>query len=83
LSERVVGNWFEKAGRRNDVVLATKFRFTMGEGPNRTGASRYRIVRCAEASLKRLKTDRIDLYQIHMQDVGTPGTKRSAPSTTS
>jgi aryl-alcohol dehydrogenase-like predicted oxidoreductase len=72
LSERVVGNWFEKAGRRNDVVLATKFRFTMGDGPNRTGASRYRIVRCAEASLKRLKTDRIDLYQIHMQDVDTP-----------
>jgi aryl-alcohol dehydrogenase-like predicted oxidoreductase len=45
-------------------VLATKFRFTMGDGPNRSGASRYRIVKCCEDSLRRLKTDRIDLYQI-------------------
>ena len=72
LSERVIGNWFEREGRRNDVVLATKFRFTMGSGPNRSGASRYRIVRCVEDSLRRLKTDRIDLYQIHMQDIDTP-----------
>jgi aryl-alcohol dehydrogenase-like predicted oxidoreductase len=72
LSERVVGNWFEKSRRRDEVVLATKFRFTMGDGPNRTGASRYRIVRCCENSLRRLKTDRIDLYQIHCQDMNTP-----------
>jgi aryl-alcohol dehydrogenase-like predicted oxidoreductase len=54
------------------VVLATKFRFRMGEGPNSSGGSRYHIVRAAEDSLRRLKTDRIDLYQIHMQDIDTP-----------
>jgi aryl-alcohol dehydrogenase-like predicted oxidoreductase len=72
LSERVLGHWFLGGGRRDRVVLATKFRFTMGDGPNRSGASRYRIVRCVEDSLQRLKTDRIDLYQIHMQDVTVP-----------
>ncbi|HEY2743149.1 MAG TPA: aldo/keto reductase [Polyangia bacterium] len=72
LSERVVGHWLEKHKKRNDVVLATKFRFGMWEGPNGRGASRYRIVRTVEDSLKRLKTDRIDLYQIHMQDLDTP-----------
>jgi aryl-alcohol dehydrogenase-like predicted oxidoreductase len=68
LSERVLGNWLAARGTRDRIVLATKFRFTMGEGPNRSGASRYRIVKCCEDSLRRLKTDRIDLYQIHMQD---------------
>lgn len=72
LSERVLGTWFEREKKRNEVVLATKFRFTMGSGPNRSGASRYRITRCVEESLRRLKTDRIDLYQIHMQDLDTP-----------
>lgn len=72
LSERVIGNWFTKDKRRDEVVLATKFRFTMGDGPNRSGASRYRIVKTVEDSLRRLQTDRIDLYQIHMQDITTP-----------
>ncbi|HEY4182244.1 MAG TPA: aldo/keto reductase [Kofleriaceae bacterium] len=72
LSERVIGNWFEKTKKRDKVVLATKFRFTMGDGPNKSGASRYRIVKCAEDSLRRMKTDRIDLYQIHMQDITVP-----------
>jgi aryl-alcohol dehydrogenase-like predicted oxidoreductase len=72
LSERVLGNWLEQRKARDKIVLATKFRFTMGEGANRSGASRYRIVKCCEDSLRRLKTDRIDLYQIHMQDITVP-----------
>jgi aryl-alcohol dehydrogenase-like predicted oxidoreductase len=72
LSERVLGSWMAARGTRDQVVLATKFRFTMGSGPNKSGASRYRIVKCCEDSLRRLRTDRIDLYQIHMQDVATP-----------
>lgn len=72
LSERIVGAWMAEAKTRDRIVLATKFRFRMGDGPNDTGASRYRIVRTVEDSLRRLKTDRIDLYQIHMQDIDTP-----------
>jgi aryl-alcohol dehydrogenase-like predicted oxidoreductase len=72
LSERIVGAWMAETRSRDRVVLATKFRFRMGEGPNASGASRYRIVRTVEESLRRLKTDRIDLYQIHMQDIDTP-----------
>jgi aryl-alcohol dehydrogenase-like predicted oxidoreductase len=69
LSERVLGNWLHARGARDKIVLATKFRFTMGEGPNRSGASRYRIMKCVDDSLRRMRTDRIDLYQIHMQDI--------------
>jgi aryl-alcohol dehydrogenase-like predicted oxidoreductase len=72
LSERVLGNWLTARGARDKIVLATKFRFTMGEGANKSGASRYRIVKCCDDSLRRLKTDRIDLYQIHMQDITVP-----------
>ncbi len=72
LSERVLGGWLATRGARDKVVLATKFRFTMGDGPNKSGASRYRIVKCCEDSLRRLRTDRIDLYQIHMQDMAVP-----------
>jgi aryl-alcohol dehydrogenase-like predicted oxidoreductase len=69
LAERVLGDWFVKTGKRDRVVLATKFRFRMGEGVNGTGASRHRILRCAEDSLRRLQTDRLDLFQIHAQDL--------------
>lgn len=72
LAERVIGSYFARHGRRDELVLATKFRFRMGPGPLGAGASRRRIVAACEASLKRLNTDRIDLYQIHMQDLDTP-----------
>ncbi|MFO0566389.1 MAG: aldo/keto reductase [Polyangiaceae bacterium] len=72
LSERVVGAWMAERGARNRVVLATKFRFRMAPDANGTGASRLRVVRAVEESLRRLRTDRIDLYQIHMQDIDTP-----------
>jgi aryl-alcohol dehydrogenase-like predicted oxidoreductase len=72
LSERVVGAWLAETKNRDRVVLATKFRFRMGSGANDGGGSRFHIVRAAEDSLRRLKTDRIDLYQIHMQDIDTP-----------
>ena len=58
-------------GRRDDVVLATKFYNPMGEDPNRRGASRRWIIRAVEDSLRRLNTDWIDLYQIHRFDPHT------------
>jgi aryl-alcohol dehydrogenase-like predicted oxidoreductase len=66
-SEEIVGDFLAQAGptRRQDIVLATKFHGRMGEGPNREGNSRRWIISECEASLRRLKTDYIDLYQIH------------------
>ena len=71
-SERVIGNYFRASGRRDQVVLATKYRSRVGDGVNDIGASRYHIVRTVEASLKRLKTDRIDLLYCHSWDNETP-----------
>src|SRR6476620_361184 len=68
LSESVFGRWLAARKARERVVVATKGRFRMAPGPNGTGASRMRITRAIDASLQRLGTDRIDLYQIHMQD---------------
>ncbi|GGO81668.1 aldo/keto reductase [Nonomuraea cavernae] len=65
-SEEIVGKALQ--GRRDEVVLSTKVHFQMGEGPNRSGNSRRWIMREVEASLKRLRTDWIDLYQIHRPD---------------
>jgi len=65
-SEEIVGKAL--AGRRDDVVLATKFFAAMGQGPNRSGGSRRWIMQECEASLKRLGTDYIDLYQMHRPD---------------
>ena len=72
LSERVFGAWLASRKTRDKVVVATKGRFRMAPGPNGSGTSRMRITRAIDASLKRLGTDRIDLYQIHMQDLRTP-----------
>jgi aryl-alcohol dehydrogenase-like predicted oxidoreductase len=69
-SEEIVGKALA-SGRRDDVVLATKFWNPMGEDPNRRGASRRWIVRAVEDSLRRLNTDWIDLYQIHRPDPHT------------
>ncbi len=68
-SEEIVGKAL--AGRRDDVVLATKFHGGMGEDPNHRGNSRRWIVREVENSLRRLNTDHIDLYQVHRPDPAT------------
>jgi aryl-alcohol dehydrogenase-like predicted oxidoreductase len=68
-SEHIVGKALR--GRRDDVVLATKVHFQMGEGPNRSGNSRRWILKAVEDSLKRLDTDWIDLYQVHRPDHST------------
>lgn len=68
-SEQIVGKAL--AGRRDEVVLATKVHFPMGEGPNRSGNSRRWIVKEVEESLRRLGTDWIDLYQVHRPDPRT------------
>jgi aryl-alcohol dehydrogenase-like predicted oxidoreductase len=67
-SEEIVGKALK--GRRDDVVLATKFFMPMGEDPNRRGGSRRWIVRAVEDSLRRLGTDWIDLYQVHRPEPG-------------
>jgi len=59
-------------GRRTQVIIATKFAGEMGEGHNDRGGSRWYIIRAVEASLKRLNTDYVDLYQIHFPDPTTP-----------
>lgn len=69
-SEEIIGKALK--GRRDKVVVATKFKVRTEEGPNGEGASRYRIMKQVEQSLKRLGTDYIDLYQIHRPDPHTP-----------
>jgi aryl-alcohol dehydrogenase-like predicted oxidoreductase len=67
-----VGNWIKARGRRNELVLATKCRGEMGDKPNQGGLSRRWIMQAVEDSLRRLKTDYIDLYQMHSPDLETP-----------
>ncbi|MET9433667.1 aldo/keto reductase [Streptomyces sp. NPDC006551] len=67
-SEEIVGKALRDPRRRDDVVLATKVHFPMGEGRNRSGNSRHWIIRAVEESLRRLGTEWIDLYQVHRPD---------------
>lgn len=73
VSEAYIGNWIKKAKtRRGKIVLATKVRGEMGKGTNDQGLSRLHIIQAVEASLVRLQTDYIDLYQSHWTDNDTP-----------
>ena len=68
-SETMIGNWLHASGKRDAIVLATKVGSDMGEGKN---LRKEYILRAVEASLKRLRTDHIDLYQSHWDDLNTP-----------
>jgi len=73
VSEIYIGNWMKKNNiPREQIVLATKVRGEMGKGPNDQGLSRLHIINAVEASLRRLQTDYIDLYQSHWTDDDTP-----------
>jgi aryl-alcohol dehydrogenase-like predicted oxidoreductase len=69
-SETILGKWFAKSGRRKDTILATKVGMDMGDG--KKGLSARYIGQAVEASLRRLQTDYIDLYQAHEDDAATP-----------
>ena len=71
-SEIITGNALRDFAKRDEVVIATKVRFPMGKGPNDYGLSRKHIMNAIDASLKRLGTDYVDLYQIHRWDYETP-----------
>src|ERR1700761_1305684 len=72
-SETIIGNWLKKHGKRNKVVIATKVGKPMGD--DKQGLSKKYITEAVEASLKRLQTDHIDLYQSHDDDKNTPLTE--------
>jgi 1-deoxyxylulose-5-phosphate synthase len=69
-TEEILGRWLR--GRRDDFVVATKCYFPMGPGPNDRGNSRHHVLRACEASLRRLQTDVIDVYQLHAFDPEVP-----------
>jgi len=73
VSETIIGKWIKKAViPREKLVIATKVRGKMGDGPNDEGLSRVHILQAVEASLKRMQIDYIDLYQTHWTDESTP-----------
>ena len=71
-TEEIVGRWLQERGARERIVLATKCNGAMGPGANDQGLSRKHILRACEDSLRRLRTDYIDLYQTHRPDPETP-----------
>src|ERR1700757_161809 len=70
LAEEITGEVIK--GRRDDLLLSTKVRMPMGDGPNDAGLSRHHIISGCEASLRRLGTDHIDIYHVHEWDGPTP-----------
>lgn len=72
LSEAIVGRWLAQRGGADGVVLATKARFPMSDDPADRGAGREYLTRALDASLRRLQVERVDLYQMHAWDPGTP-----------
>lgn len=71
-AERVVGEALAEGGLRDRVLIATKVHYPTGPGPNDRGNSRHHIIEACENSLRRLRTDHIDLYQLHRPDLETP-----------
>lgn len=72
VSEEIIGRWLKDRGHRDQIVVATKARGRMWEGPNGEGLSRAHLLKACEDSLRRLQTDYIDLYQAHWYDAETP-----------
>src|SRR5262245_46859434 len=68
-SETIIGNWLKSSGKRDQIVLATKVGMQMGDGTK--GLKREYILQSLDASLKRLQTDHVDLYQSHQDDATT------------
>ena len=71
-SEEIIGRWLADRGHHDDLVIATKGRFPMGDGPLDRGAGRRHLQRAVQASLRRLGVDVIDLYQVHGWDQSVP-----------
>jgi aryl-alcohol dehydrogenase-like predicted oxidoreductase len=72
VAEEIIGRWMKARGNRHEIILATKLRGPVGQNPNDEGLSRKHVLEGVEASLRRLQTDYIDLYQTHYPDEDTP-----------
>ena len=72
VSEEIIGRWLKRTGTRDELVIATKARFSTGSAPEDRGAGRVHLERAVDASLRRLGVDTIDLYQMHAWDPAAP-----------